>query len=448
MNDFVNSLLDKQHIRKRKYTGQQAVVGQQIVPGKQAPGKRAAVESARRKLSLKPAFRPKSISALFTQNSRVIEKIRQEPARILRRHLPPRSGAPAQALPVQSNESSPGPFSLRRIKLLPSFALSMVSAGAVFSLALGIFFIIYSQGGSMAWTGRDVISLEGDSAGRHSLALYAGVGPTEPPRESVAEAAHQEIMDAIPLDLTETFTWQSYTVRRGDSVSKIASDFSVSMDAIIASNGITNARSLREGQILRIPNMDGIPYTVKSGDSLSRISQTFGVPLEAILDANDIQSDVIITGSTLFIPGARMNRDDLRMALGELFIHPVRGARLTSPFGWRYDPFGSGVRRHHAAIDLSAPQGTPVVAAMDGRVSALGFDRTYGNFIIITHSGGFQTLYAHLHTTAVRRGDQVRQGARIGTVGSTGHSTGPHLHFAVYRNNRAVNPLDFLNPRN
>jgi murein DD-endopeptidase MepM/ murein hydrolase activator NlpD len=131
------------------------------------------------------------------------------------------------------------------------------------------------------------------------------------------------------------------------------------------------------------------------------------------------------------------------MALGELFAHPVRGARLTSPFGWRYDPI-SGARRHHAAIDLAAPQGTPVRAAMEGRVSALGFNATYGNFVIISHPGNYQSMYAHLHNVSVRRGDQVRQGAQIGTVGSTGYSTGPHLHFAIYRSGRAVNPLDFI----
>jgi murein DD-endopeptidase MepM/ murein hydrolase activator NlpD len=191
--------------------------------------------------------------------------------------------------------------------------------------------------------------------------------------------------------------------------------------------------------------MDGIPYTVKNGDSLSLISQSMGVPLEAILDANDIQSDVINAGQTLFIPGARMNRDDLKMALGDLFIYPVNGARLSSPFGWRNDPF-TGVRRHHAALDLSAPQGTPVRAAMAGKVTALSYDNTYGNFIIISHSGDFQTMYAHLYSVTVKKGDSVAQGAQIGAVGSTGYSTGPHLHFAVYKNSRAVNPLDFLTP--
>jgi murein DD-endopeptidase MepM/ murein hydrolase activator NlpD len=96
-------------------------------------------------------------------------------------------------------------------------------------------------------------------------------------------------------------------------------------------------------------------------------------------------------------------------------------------------------------VDLSAPQGTVVRAAMEGKISALSYDRTYGNFIIISHPGGYQTMYAHLNTVSVKKGDQVIQGAQIGTVGSTGYSTGPHLHFAIFKNSRAVNPLDYMN---
>jgi murein DD-endopeptidase MepM/ murein hydrolase activator NlpD len=215
------------------------------------------------------------------------------------------------------------------------------------------------------------------------------------------------------------------------------------MDAIIAGNGITNVRRLREGEIIRIPNMNGIPYTVKKGDSLEKISRSMGVPLEAILDANDLQSDTISTGTVLFIPGARMRAEDLKLALGELFIYPVKG-RITSRFGWRNDPI-SGVRRFHAALDMAAPTGTAVKAAMDGRVSAVGVNSTYGNFIILNHGNGYQTLYAHLNTVSVKKDDRVNQGARIGEVGNTGYSTGPHLHFAVYKNGRAVNPLEYLN---
>ena len=368
----------------------------------------------RQKVEKKPAYRPGRVLFLSEQNSRYIDKVKQKPSGFSR-GIFRKPG---------SDESS-----------FRSFVIPVFSAAGLFAVVLGIFFIINSQGGSLDWTGRNVAGSKGDESARYNLAVYAGVQNEE----------HLN-SEAIPLDLTETFQWKSYTVKKGDSVSKIAASFSLSMDAIIASNGISNARILREGEKLRVPNMDGIPYTVRKGDSLSGISRSMGVPLEAILDANDIQSDAINAGLTLFIPGARMNREDLKLALGELFIYPVKGAKLTSPYGWRNDPF-SGVRRHHAALDLSAPQGTPVTAAMDGKVLALGYNGTYGNYIILSHSGEYQTMYAHLHTTTVAKGDNVVQGRQIGTVGNTGYSTGPHLHFAIFKNSRPVNPLDYLNSR-
>jgi murein DD-endopeptidase MepM/ murein hydrolase activator NlpD len=82
---------------------------------------------------------------------------------------------------------------------------------------------------------------------------------------------------------------------------------------------------------------------------------------------------------------------------------------------------------------------------MDGKVATVGYNGTYGNFIILTHGNGYQTLYAHMSVTSVIQGARVNQGTKIGEVGSTGYSTGPHLHFAIYKNGRAVNPLDFLN---
>ena len=418
----MNDLLKNQRIAKRKYCGPAGPTGRVSLRSGQDSGRK-------RKFREKPAFRPERILFLSRQNSKFIEKVKQNPLKAS--HGVSRKSSVSFLPRLFIKSVNTGVSSL----LLPAF-----SAAGLFAVVLGIFFILHSQGGSLDWTGRNVVSTERDQSAQYNLALYAGLNPREDLKEN------PEAGEAIPLDLTETFEWKSYKVRKGDSVSKIAAAFSVSMDAVIASNGITNARSLREGETLRIPNMDGIPYKVKSGDSLSGISKSMGVPLDAILDANDIQSDKINTGMTLFIPGARMNRDELKLALGELFIYPVKGARLSSPFGWRDDPI-SGVRRHHAALDLSAPQGTQVSAAMDGKVLAIGYNGTYGNYIILSHYGAYQTMYAHLHTTAVKKGDAVSQGARIGTVGNTGYSTGPHLHFAVFKNSRPVNPLDYLNPK-
>ena len=445
----MNSLLYNQKIGKRRYFDVAVPAGNSQMtsvirdsslrtsvlsdkPLKVLTAKDLSVRESGRKRPEKAAFRPAGMIALFEQNSRLIEKVRQEPVKVHRRK-------PIRITLKQTQDSAEDAQEKKiNGRRAPSFAVPFIPVSALFLLVLGFLFVVQRQGG-LAWMDRQVVNFEDNSNSRQNLALYAGVSQSL----NYEQSSSEEAGDAIPLDLTEAFAWHNYRVRRGYTVSQLAANFSVSMDAIIASNGITNARSLREGETIRIPNMDGIPYIVKDGDSLSLISQSMGVPLEAILDANEIQSDIISAGMTLFVPGARMDRQELRMALGELFIYPVRGARLTSPFGWRNDPI-SGVRRHHAAIDLGAPQGTPIRAAMEGRVSALGYNNTYGNFIILSHPGNHQTLYAHLHTVSVRRGDQVRQGAQIGTVGNTGYSTGPHLHFAIYKNGRAVNPLDFL----
>ncbi|MDR2344269.1 MAG: M23 family metallopeptidase [Spirochaetaceae bacterium] len=275
-------------------------------------------------------------------------------------------------------------------------------------------------------------NLESEAATRKKMLAYA-LG---------AEPEHLPQPENMPLTVNETFSWNNYTVKKGDSVSKIAADNSLSLDAIIASNNLHNARLLREGDVLRIPNMDGIPYTVVKGDSYQKIADRMNVAIEAILDANDIQDDNIKAGDILFLPGARMRSDDLKMALGELFTYPVRG-RLSSPFGWRKDPF-TGQRRYHSAVDLAANTGTPVNAAADGKVTTVAYSSVFGNYIIITHGGGFQSMYAHLNSTNVKEGANVTQGGKIGTVGSTGRSTGSHLHFAIYKNGRAVNPLEYI----
>jgi murein DD-endopeptidase MepM/ murein hydrolase activator NlpD len=317
------------------------------------------------------------------------------------------------------------------IHTLPQINRFLLAGGiAAFLLLTSSLFFIFTRGEqdfSLAAPEDELFTQE--------LASYAGLLNT--PEETGEESG------LLPLDLIETFAWKSYTVRNGDSISTIAKRHGLSLDAIIASNNISNARRLRAGEKLRIPNMDGITYTVKKGDSYRKISSAMGVPLEAILDANDIQSDAISTGTVLFIPGARMKKEDLRLALGELFIYPIRG-RISSPFGWRNDPI-SGIRKHHWGLDLAAPKGTVIRAASDGTVSAVGYNSLYGNYVYISHPNGYQTMYAHMSVISVRKGAVIYQGNKVGEVGSTGYSTGAHLHFAVYKNSQAINPLEVLN---
>jgi murein DD-endopeptidase MepM/ murein hydrolase activator NlpD len=323
---------------------------------------------------------------------------------------------------------------------LPSLMTLAIIAGTVVISLLAL----HWEGIPLSMSGPETFAPQPgpDEEVQRNLAWYAGIPAVNVPAAG-AESAGAE-GEEIPLDLMETFEWSSYQVQRGDSVSRIAAKFGISMDAVIASNAISNARRLREGEILKIPNMDGVPYTVKKGDSLAKIASSRGVPLEVILDVNDIRSDAIQQGDVLFLPGARMAPEALKLALGELlFIYPVR-SRITSPFGWRISPI-TGERHYHAALDLAGAAGATVKAAMDGTVSSVGFNPTFGRFIILSHDGGYQSMYAHLSAVSARQGERVSQGNKIGEVGSTGLSTGPHLHFAVYKNGRAINPLDLLN---
>ena len=126
-----------------------------------------------------------------------------------------------------------------------------------------------------------------------------------------------------------------------------------------------------------------------------------------------------------------------------IFITPTWG-RLTSPLGWRADPFRPDVRQHHWGIDIAAAHGTPVVASAAGTVQYTGAYAGYGSTVYIYHGAGWATIYAHLSAIHVQPGQRVRQGAAIGAVGSEGRSTGPHLHFEMRYMNYPVDPLKYL----
>lgn len=131
-----------------------------------------------------------------------------------------------------------------------------------------------------------------------------------------------------------------------------------------------------------------------------------------------------------------------QLKLEENLIWPVRGT-ITSNYGQRIHPI-FGTKDFHEGIDISAPSGTPIKAVAYGKVSYAGWMTGYGNVIIIYHGSDVSTLYAHLSTIKVKNGQVVKQGDIIGNVGSTGWSTGPHLHFGIYVGEQAVNPLSYL----
>ena len=303
----------------------------------------------------------------------------------------------------------------------------------IFSILYAILAVPLLRNGAGAYSIRKMSFSEELSFGR---ALHSYIFPEQ---ESFTDQEAVLASDSY----VSTVTFKDYTVKKGDTVSGIASRAGLrNFGTLLSVNNIDNARRISAGQVLRVPSSDGLLYTVKKNETLAGIAAAHKVTVTALLDANDLTQESLSVGQKLFIPGAALSSFELRKALGELFIYPIHG-RLTSPFGYRSDPF-TGARSFHSGIDLAAPTGTSVKATLDGKIAETGFNRIFGNYIIITHDRGYQSLYGHLSAVYVKRGQYVTQGTVVGAVGNTGYSTGPHLHLSIYKNGNLINPFSVL----
>ena len=264
--------------------------------------------------------------------------------------------------------------------------------------------------------------------------------------DAVEEAS---LADASLSDIdSSVITYQTYRVKAGDMIGFIADAFDVTQDTIISVNNIRQSRLIQPGQYLKIPSMPGIIYTVKkNGETPATIAEKYKVNAEKCASANYVSLDTELkAGTSLFIPDAELDWATRQEINGDLFKKPLHTRYwLSSSYGWRDSPFNAGKRTFHGGIDMASSSGTPIYAALDGTVTAVGYNATYGNYVIITHHSGYKTLYGHMKSTACRKGNFVYTNTVIGYVGSTGMSTGPHLHFTVYKNGKTINPLVVLN---
>lgn len=250
-------------------------------------------------------------------------------------------------------------------------------------------------------------------------------------------AVDVDVSGFLSIDTSE------YELVSGDTLGAIASREGLRLDTLVSFNRISDARRMRAGDTIKVPNRDGVLHTVGRGESLEGIARAYGSSVNGLLDANDLDSTRIDPGDLLFVPDARMNATEIAIILGDAFRWPVRG-RISSGFGMRSDPF-TGTRRFHNGIDVVNRAGTPVRAAMSGRVVHVeNQPGNYGKFVIMRHPRGFQTLYAHLDRIAVSTGQYLSQGQQVGALGSSGRSTGPHLHFSIIENGQFVDPMRHL----
>lgn len=227
-----------------------------------------------------------------------------------------------------------------------------------------------------------------------------------------------------------------YVVREGDSLLSIAKMFNVSVSTLLWANNMTKSDKLAIGQTLAVLPISGVQHVVKKGDTIESIAKKYKGDPDEIRSYNDLSgNDALVSGSIVIIPD------------GEIQSAPAKVVRATSKLsgagGPSYDGYYKAPLAHyrktqglhgHNGVDLAEYLGAPIMAAADGEVILArqgGYNGGYGNYVVIKHPNGTQTVYGHMLSVAVQTGQQVSQGQVIGYLGNTGRSTGPHLHFEV-----------------
>lgn len=277
-------------------------------------------------------------------------------------------------------------------------------------------------------------------------------------------------------DLRWHFT--KYSIKSGDNLTQLARRYKTSIDLICAANNITSNTKLKINQTILIPNRKGFLYEIKKGDSLKLLAKKYNISTEQIISVNNINKNKLIAGKKLFLPDAEriniqlipqkeLSNNNSYVAKNEelsnkqatepgqqvvnaeqsvqfansselRFSWPLTG-NITSSFGNRADPF-TGEGKFHCGIDLAVPAGTHIKASESGKVIFSGYKEGYGNIVVISHSNGYITVYAHNQENKVKLNQFVKKGDLIALSGATGRATGPHLHFEIRRYMTPLNP--------
>jgi LysM repeat protein len=296
---------------------------------------------------------------------------------------------------------------------------------------------------------RRLLALEDQAASGVPSPLAVG-GDTVPPR--FREAAAPAIVfptpapTAIPVR-TEVIT---YTVQPGDNVYLISLRFSISQDTVIWANDRLEMDPdlLSIGEDLAIMPMDGVWHTVKAGETLASIAQRYKVTQDDIVgyEPNGLREPVALTpGQQLIVPGGKKPFEPR-------LVHTSAGAAVTvnarpqpGRFVW---PCNGAITQYfgtwHLGLDIGNSAGTPIYAGDAGTVTVAGWWGNLGNAVQINHGNGFITTYGHMRAVLVSQGQYVQRGQQIGEMGSTGKSTGPHVHFSVLYYGGYVNPTRYL----
>jgi murein DD-endopeptidase MepM/ murein hydrolase activator NlpD len=282
-------------------------------------------------------------------------------------------------------------------------------------------------------------------------ALAASSKPTTPTDDASAKEAEELCGKPTLDDLAQ------HKVKQGETLEVIAKQYNLKTATLMGLNPEVRNGSVSVGQILSIPPLDGLTYRFKNEENYTTVAKKYNIRADVLFERNGCQQKPKV----VFVPGAIWKPDPIpynpaiaaRGSDNPSVIMQTGGYPLpysvpvTSPYGWRMNPVTT-IWSFHSGIDLGAPFGTPVLAAKAGRVDFAGWSDGYGNLVELDH-GSIGTRYAHLDAIFVSQGQQIAQGQQIGIVGSTGRSTGPHLHFEIMVPSGdgwvALDPAPYLN---
>ncbi|WP_167880107.1 peptidoglycan DD-metalloendopeptidase family protein [Leptospira brenneri] len=241
-------------------------------------------------------------------------------------------------------------------------------------------------------------------------------------------------LDALAENKNKKLKVTQYKVKKNETLSDIARRFKLSAESIAGSSGINPEVTILPGQILNIPNKQGLVYKLKKGDTLAKVADYYKVKIDDIYSENQLEDyDLFKSGQKVFLPGAVIPET------GPVWRIPVVSKVITSGWGTRSYP----QYKFHMALDLRANYES-VYAARKGKVTYSGWMGGYGNAIILTHDDNYQTLYAHNSKLFVKEGDYVSAGKIISRSGCTGYCFGPHLHFEIIKDGKNVNPTKII----
>lgn len=265
----------------------------------------------------------------------------------------------------------------------------------------------------------------------------------------------QSIEPTQPQIAASRSSVETYVVKEGDTLGRISVRFHLSISTILSANGLTLRSTIRPGDTLKILPSDGIMYTVKRGDTLSKIAGAFNLDLKEITSANQLASNAALKiGTELLLPGATQTVAPAAIVRKTVSVKDIisnkplpNGSTATSA-GWvwptNYHVITQYFSWKHTGVDIDGDYSTFSIAAHDGVISYTGWRNGYGLTVEIDHGNGLKTRYAHNSKILVSTGDVVSAGEHLAKTGTTGRSTGTHLHFEVILNGKFQNPLSYV----